>query len=80
MQLFKYSKSKFSQNTTNLLSISCVLTELTLRIFKWKHIGMGPIKIKMQLFPFYLDLKEWKIKLLKLKAQNLELNMSYAIG
>jgi len=41
---------------------------------------MGPIKIKMQLFPFYLDLKEWKIKLLKLKAQNLELNMSYAIG
>lgn len=34
----------------------------------------------MQLFPFYLGLKERKLKLLKLKAQNLELNMPYATG
>ena len=34
----------------------------------------------MQLFPFYLGLKEWRIQLLKLKAQNFELNMSYATG
>lgn len=31
----------------------------------------------MQLFSFCLGLKEWKIQL-KLKAQNLEFNMSYA--
>ena len=29
-----YSKSKCSQNTTNLLSVSCVSTELTLGILK----------------------------------------------
>jgi len=34
-----YSKSKLSQNTTNLLSISCVLTELTLGILSENTSG-----------------------------------------
>jgi hypothetical protein len=29
----------------NWHQINCVLTELTLRLYKWKHVGIAPIKI-----------------------------------